>query len=266
MQMGFALYFFGGCDMVYLLKFGASWVLPPGIFILALFVLAWWLWKKRGEKREAAVLFALTFAFYLLCTGFVAEKTMGWLESAYQPPERPAGDVIIMLGGGAYSDTPDVDGTGTLCASPASRLLTAVRLQRQLDVPILLSGGQVYEDTGAEAKIAKRVLMSLGVPEDKILTETRSINTSQNARFSAEILRENGLSHPILVTSAFHMKRSVLNFAKQGVEVEPFPADYLVAHHPVFHYTKLRPQTEALLDNVTVLQETLRTFVTRYLE
>ena len=251
MKMGIALYFFGGCDMVYLLKFGASWVLPPGIFILALFVLSWWLFKKRGEKRAAAVLFALTFAFYLLCTGFVAEKTMGWLESAYQPPEQASGDVIIMLGGGAYSDTPDVDGTGTLCASPASRLLTA---------------GQVYEDTGAEAKIAKRVLMSLGVPEEKILTETKSINTSQNARFSAEILRENGLSHPILVTSAFHMKRSVLNFQKQGVAVEPFPTDYLVAHHPVFHYTKLRPQTEALLDNVTVLQETLRTFVTRYIE
>ena len=49
--------------MVYLLKFGASWVLPPGIFILALFVLSWWLFKKRGEKRAAAVLFALTFAF-----------------------------------------------------------------------------------------------------------------------------------------------------------------------------------------------------------
>ena len=48
--------------------------------------------------------------------------------------------------------------------------------------------------------------------------------------------------------------------------MEPFPTDYMVAHHPVFHYTKLRPQTEALLDNVTVLQETLRTFVTRYLE
>ena len=62
------------------------------------------------------------------------------------------------------------------------------------------------------------------------------------------------------------MKRSVLNFAKQGGEVEPFPTDYMVAYHPVFHYTKLRPQTEALLDNVTVLQETLRTFVTRYLE
>lgn len=252
--------------MVYFLKFGASWVLPPGIFIVALFALAVWLWRKKRQKQAALMLGALTFAFYLLCTGFVAEKTMGWLESAYEPPENPQGDVIIMLGGGAMNDSPDVDGTGALCASPANRLLTAVRLQRRLDVPILLSGGQVYEDTGAEARIARRILLSLGVPDDKILVETKSINTTQNARYSAEILREHGYTRPILVTSAFHMKRSVLNFEKQGIAVVPYPADYLVSHHPVFHYTKLRPQTEALLDNVTVLQETLRTFVTRYIE
>ena len=252
--------------MVYFLKFGASWVLPPGIFIVALFALAWYAWKRRGEKRLAALLFALTFVFYLLCTSFVAERTLGWLEQAYLPPAEPKGDVIIMLGGGAMPDSPDVDGVGALCASPANRLLTAVRLQRKLGVPILLSGGQVYEDTGAEAKIARRILIDLGVPESKILVETRSINTTQNARYSAEILRAQGLTQPILVTSAFHMKRAVLNFKKQGIDVVPYPADYQVTHHPVFHYTKLRPQTEALLNNVTVLQETLRTLVTRYLE
>ena len=252
--------------MVYFLKFGASWLLPPGIFIVALFALAWYAWKRRGERRIAALLFALTFVFYLLCTSVVAERTLGWLEQAYLPPAEPAGDVIIMLGGGAMPDSPDVGGVGALCASPANRLLTAVRLQRKLGVPILLSGGQVYEDTGAEAKIARRILIDLGVPESKILVETRSINTTQNARYSAEILRAQGLTQPILVTSAFHMKRAVLNFKKQGIDVVPYPADYQVTHHPVFHYTKLRPQTEALLDNVTVLQETLRTLVTRYLE
>ncbi|MCI6751896.1 MAG: YdcF family protein [Selenomonas bovis] len=252
--------------MVYFLKFGASWLLPPGIFIVALFALAWYAWKRRGERRIAALLFALTFVFYLLCTSVVAERTLGWLEQAYLPPAEPAGDVIIMLGGGAMPDSPDVDGVGALCSSPANRLLTAVRLQRKLGVPILLSGGQVYEDTGAEAKIARRILIDLGVPESKILVETRSINTTQNARYSAEILRAQGLTQPILVTSAFHMKRAVLNFKKQGIDVVPYPADYQVTHHPVFHYTKLRPQTEALLDNVTVLQETLRTLVTRYLE
>lgn len=252
--------------MVYFLKFGASWLLPPGIFIVALFALAWYAWKRRGEKRIAALLFALTFVFYLLCTSVVAERTLGWLEQAYLPPAEPQGDVIIMLGGGAMPDSPDVDGVGALCSSPANRLLTAVRLQRKLGVPILLSGGQVYEDTGAEAKIARRILIDLGVPEEQILVETRSINTTQNARYSAEILRAQDLTQPILVTSAFHMKRAVLNFKKQGIDVVPYPADYQVTHHPVFHYTKLRPQTEALLDNVTVLQETLRTLVTRYLE
>ncbi len=165
--------------MVYLLKFGASWVLPPGCFIVAFFALAWYAWKKRHQKKIAAILAGLTLAFYLLCTGYVAEKTMGWLESAYWPPEHPQGDVIIMLGGGAMPDSPDVDGVGALCADPANRLLTAVRLQRQLGIPILLSGGQVYEDTGAEAKIAKRMLVSLGVPENMILVETCASRVSR---------------------------------------------------------------------------------------
>ncbi len=209
--------------MVYFLKFGASWLLPPGIFIVALFALAWYAWKRRGERRIAALLFALTFVFYLLCTSVVAERTLGWLEQAYLPPAEPAGDVIIMLGGGAMPDSPDVDGVGALCASPANRLLTAVRLQRKLGVPILLSGGQVYEDTGAEAKIARRILIDLGVPESKILVETRSINTTQNARYSAEILRAQGLTQPILVTSAFHMKRAVLNFKKRTTRSRIIP-------------------------------------------
>ena len=252
--------------MVYFLKFGASWVLPPGIFILAFWGLALYSWRCRQEKKLAVILAGITFVFYLLCTSVVAEQTMGWLESAYEPPANPQGDVIIMLGGGAMPDSPDVDGTGALCASPANRLLTAVRLQRRLDGPILVSGGQVYSDSGPEAQIARRILLSLGVSDDKILVETKSINTTQNAKFSTEILREHGLSQPLLVTSAFHMKRSVLNFEKQGVAVTAYPADYQVSHHPVFHYTKLRPQTEALLNNVTVLQETMRTMVTRYLE
>lgn len=255
--------------LVYLLKFGASWILPPGIFIVLFFIIAGYCFKVRHDPKLAVMIAALTFVFYLFSISFTAEKSIGSLESAYQPPETLEGinaDVIIMLGGGALPDMPDIDGEGTLCSSPANRLLAAVRLQRLLHVPILLSGGQVYSDTGAEAKIASRVLKSLGVDEKDIIVETRSINTTQNARFSVDILHEKNLHKPILVTSAFHMKRAVLNFEQQGMEVIPYPTDYMVTHSPVFHYTKLRPQSEALLYNVMVLQETLRTFVTRIFE
>ena len=251
--------------MVYLLKFGAAWVLPPGIFFLALWYIAWRLYRKE-EKRLAGMLAALVFVFYLLSTSLVSERVMGALEGAYQPPENPQGDCIIMLGGGAYPDTPDVSGRGTLCASPANRLLTAVRLQKQLDVPIILSGGQVYSDSGPEAVIASRILKDLGVPEDKIIVEGKSINTTQNARFSTGIMRERGLKKPVLVTSAFHMRRSVLNFQKCGMEVTAYPADYRVNPRHDFHYNKLKPSIGAIDDNVLVMQEVLRALVTRYLE
>lgn len=252
--------------MVYVLKFGASWILPPGIFILLMLVLCVKLFKI--SRKLSAMVFLGTIVFYLLCTGLVAEKFMGWLEEMHTPPaqvENSGADVIILLGGGAISQVPDVDGVGALCASPANRLLAAVRLQKMLNVPILISGGQVYSDSGAEAEISARILKSLGVSEEKIITETKSINTAQNARYSAAILREMKFSKPLLVTSAFHMNRAMLNFNLQRFKPIAYPTDFTVAHNPKFHYTKLRPQAEALLLNVTVLQELLRTCVTEVL-
>lgn len=249
--------------MVYFLKFGASWILPPGIFILLMLGLCVKLLKF--SKKFSAAVFVVTLVFYLLCTSFVAEKFMGWLEELHQPPaqvETSGADVIVLLGGGAISQVPDVDGVGALCASPANRLLTAVRLQKMLNVPILISGGQVYSDSGAEAEISARVLKSLGVPEDKILTETKSVNTTQNARYCATILREKNFAKPLLVTSAFHMNRAMLNFNLCRYKPIAYPTDFTVSHKPTFHYTKLRPQAEALLLNVTVMQELLRTCVT----
>ena len=237
--------------------------MPPGIFVILLTALAAKIF--RIDKKLSLIVFVGTVIFYLLCTSLVAEKFMGWLEKVYMPPaqvETSGADVIVLLGGGAISQVPDVDGVGALCASPANRLLTAVRLQKILNVPILISGGHVYSDSGAEAEISARVLKSLGVDDDKILIETKSVNTTQNARYSAEILRDKNFKKPLLVTSAFHMKRAVLNFNLCNFEPIPYPTDFTVAHNPTFHYTKLRPRAEALLLNVTVMQEVLRTWVT----
>ena len=100
------------------------------------------------------------------------------------------------------------------------------------------------------------------MPEDRILVEGESQNTVQNAAYTARILKEHGLERPILVTSAFHMKRSVLNYEKLGIEVVPYPTDYMTNRHPIFHCVKLAPSADALRTNATVLQESLRTAVT----
>jgi len=251
--------------MIYLLKFGASFILPPGIFFLGFIILSILLWRRK-EHALASAFIGLTVVFYLLSTSFVTDSLLGDLESVYDPSADPQGDVIIMLGGGATKDTPDLDGTGGLSGSAANRLMTAVRLYNRLHVPILVSGGQVYADSGREAVIAKRMLLSLGVKESDILVEDQSLNTRENAKFSQEILKKNLLVKPILVTSAFHMERSVLNFQKENVAVQPFPTDYMVNREHAFHYNKLSPSASALRDTGLVLQEKLRTWVTKYLE
>ena len=252
--------------MIYILKFGAAWILPPGIFILAMIGIAVYLWKKRHQHRAAGLLAALSLALYLLSIGAVADRLMGSLEQTYEVPAHPEGDVIVMLGGGAIADVQDVDGVGMLAQSPSSRLLTTLRLHRLYNLPILLAGGQVFSDTGSEAEIARRVLRSLGVPGEMIYVETHSRTTGQNARYSAEILRREGFAHPILVTSAFHLPRAVLNFEKEGVAVTPYPTDFWVSGNPQLYALKFAPNASALLTNTVFLQEKLRTFITRYLE
>lgn len=109
-------------------------------------------------------------------------------------------------------------------------------------------------------------MLSLGVSPDKIILENKSQTTGQNARFSAEILRAKGLLHPILVTSATHMERAVLNFAKNGIQVTAYPTDYLSGKGTAFHYNYLAPSAGALYDTTIVLRERLRTMVTKYIE
>jgi len=248
--------------MIYLLKFGASFILPPGIFIVAFMFMAVLLWKKQ-ERRFAKTLVGITAVFYLLSTGVVSELLLGSLESRYEPPSEVVGDAVIMLGGGATADTRDVDGLGNLGGSAANRLLTAARLQKKLNVPIILSGGQVYADSGREAQIAKRMLLSLGIPAEKIMIEDQSLNTKQNAQFVHKLLNEQGYSKPILVTSAFHMERSVINFHKENIDVVPYPSDYMVNKNHVFHYNKLAPSVGALRDNTVFLQEWLGILVAK---
>ena len=211
---------------VYLIKFIYTALLfPPGLYIIGLLGLAYW--SYRRNRAVAGWIFALALAVYISSTGLVANAVIHSLEDRYSPPPEIAGDVIIVLGGGATLDTPNVDGLGHVFGNSANRLITAVRLYRQLDVPIIVSGGKVLATTGVEADIAKMIMKGLGVPDSKIIPENTSLNTTQNAENCARLLQQQGFRHPVLVTSAFHMERAVWQFQKVGVTVVPYPTDYL---------------------------------------
>ena len=150
-----------------------------------------------------------------------------------------------------------MDGEGNLGGDAANRLLAAIQLQRRLNIPVLVSGGQVFADSGAEALIAKRILQQAGIVESKIIAETQSLNTTQNAAFTKKLLQQGAFTRPILVTSAYHMERSVRNFAKQGITVVPYPTDYHSSAQIAFRLNNFVPSAGALFNTALVLKEYL---------
>ncbi|MFX3619487.1 MAG: YdcF family protein [Sporolactobacillus sp.] len=227
--------------MEYLIKFAYSFILPPGLFATLLLLLSIWLIRRRcAIWRVTAAVCVLIYLMLLPITGILLVHP---LEYRYAPPVHPSGDVIVMLGGGATLGTPDMNGRGQLSGDAANRLLTAYRLYRVTHLPVLLSGGKVYPDSGVEAKIGKRQLIALGVPKSKIWIEDKSITTRTNALNTRKVLRKHHLNRPILVTSAFHMPRAVLNFKQVGIRVQPYPTDYLVSRQLVIYPSQFVPSS-----------------------
>ncbi len=197
-------------------------ILPPGIFIVILIALA--IHLILSKKRIAGLLCTLiALGLWGLSAAPVANWLTSGLESEFSQPESPRGDVIILLGGG-YSLVPDLTGFGFPKSSMLGRIVTAVRLQQKLGIPIIVSSGPDSTDIPADAVVAKRILVDLGVDERMIIPEIKSRDTYENAKYSKEICAQKGFTRPVLVTSAVHLRRAVMIFEKQGMNVTPYPA------------------------------------------
>ena len=200
-------------------------ILPPGIFIISIiFCGVWFLHKKKWKAGIVALIFGC-FA-WALSIAPVSDSMIRSLESEYSIPKSIKGDVIILLGRGVCDKAPDLSGLGAPSSSYLTRIVTAVRLQKRLDIPIIVSGAEALEDRIAEDHIAKRFLIDLGVPADKIIIEDKSKDTFENAKFTKEICDRSGFTDPVLVTSAYHLKRAIMTFEKVGLNVKPFPAGF----------------------------------------
>ncbi len=242
--------------MLYWIKFIYTTVLfPPGLFILLFLALGFKL--RRVSQKGAAAVLLLTLGLYACSIPLVSNMMLRSLERVHPAPMQVAGDVIVLLGGGATLDTPNVNGEGHLSGYAANRLLTAAQLERKLDIPVIVSGGKVLATTGCEALVSQHILLGLGVRPEHIILDEKSLNTTENAKNTASILAERGFKSPILVTSAFHMERSLRQFAKAGVAATPYPGDYLVNTGNGFEWHHLWPSAAALQEFSLVAKEYL---------
>ncbi len=222
-------------------KLVTPFVLPPGLFILVL--LAGGIWQVMRRKwRPAFLLITLGMIMWFAAIPPTAHLMTRYLETQYPLPTNPQGDVIVMLGGAIYEGAPDLSGLGAPSASASERLLTTARLYRRTGLPIILSGGKVWEERKAlMGPVYMRFLMDLGVPADRIFLENRSRDTFENALYTAELCRQKGYQQPIVVTHALHMPRAMLCFTKVHMAATPFPCGFRTWPDKTYHWTDFFP-------------------------
>ena len=234
---------------------------PLGTALLAGMLAGWLAWRGRHQR---AMRWGLAALLWLWCwsTPWVSTNLRGAMESAYpQLPvaELPAAQAIVVLGGGIEvpqgSDRPDLN-------QAADRMWHAARLYKAGKAPVLiLSGGLAYaEGTMSEAASMQTFLRDLGVPDAAMLLEERSVNTRENAQYTAKLMRERGMQSLLLVTSALHMPRSVRLFEAQGLKVIPAATDHEFRTYPVWR--SMLPDAQALDGSGRAFKEALAWLLT----
>ncbi len=200
------------------------------LFLLAL----WWLPKRPVAGRRA------------LLAGISMSAVIGWLplpdallrhmENQYPIPQgslQPYVGVVV-LGGAIGIPYGEQDVRRYTLGTGAQRMTAPVALLRQYPHLLLLfSGGQsdVIAREISVADAAREFYASMGVSPDRLLYERAARNTYENAVLSARVPGVDKTQPWLLVTSAWHMPRSMALFQREGWNVTPYPVDYLTGSY-----------------------------------
>jgi len=249
--------------MLLLSKSLSQLILPPGGLIL-LATLGLIFWKKYWGKPLVALSLVL---LWFLSTEPVRDALTSSLEYQYPPLQLEQmaqleqlnhhQATIILLGGGILENSLDYDGLDTLSSTAMMRTIYAAKIAKTTSFDIFPTGGTpLREDSEPEANIMKDWLIWFGITESRIFVENQAHTTWENATLTKVMLDDRGIDTVILVTSAWHIPRSVWCFEQQGLHVIPAPTAYLTERDE-YDLRSFLPSWVVLADSGYALHEYL---------
>lgn len=154
-------------------------------------------------KKRIKMILGLMIGFILLFQIFIF--SLPWFTS----PKKS--DAIVILGCRLNGETPS--------AFLKERTIKGAKLyQEGYGEYVVVSGGRGSNESISEAEGMKRILIDKGVPEDKIILEDKSRNTSQNIEYSSKIMKSKGFSTAVIVSNDFHLRRAWILSKKNHVK------------------------------------------------
>ncbi|HYB63638.1 MAG TPA: YdcF family protein [Steroidobacteraceae bacterium] len=226
-------------------------LLPPAGPLLLAGAGLWLLARRRTSDAAGTAALALAVtglvALWLLSTPAIAD-VLTRLAERYPPLEltRPVrGQAIVILGGGTERMAPEYGGPAA-GLELLERVSYGAYVARRTGLPVLVSGS-AREALAMRATLAR----DFGITARWVDAESR--DTFDDARFSARLLKADGIEHIVLVTSSSHEWRAAQEFMSAGLAVEPAPVHVWAPHaHEVEDYL---PHAAGLLQSREALHE-----------
>jgi uncharacterized SAM-binding protein YcdF (DUF218 family) len=230
---------------------------PFSLFILLLLGLFWY--RRFIGKFFAWVSFAALVALSLPITSQWLAKPLEVYPpvSTEQLGEHQIQAILVLTGGVNQYDQ------NKISTSTMQRLLHAASLHRSTGIPLVISGG-APRSIEAEAVLAEKWLRQ-HLDIDVNFLESNSNNTWENAKNSAQLLKDNGLEKVALVTHALHMPRAMLAAQQQGINAIPVPLAFIYQPDKAFILRDWLPDADAMQQNAALVHEHIGMFWYRLL-
>ena len=184
--------------------------------------------RRKSISRKLFI--SATVTFLIFSNPFLFNEVFKHWEGRNDDLKREKYDAVVVLGGySSWNSRHKLLGFN----DGSDRLIMALELYHTKKADkIVLSGGSglILKPQEKESILVKEKLLNLGVSTDDIILENESKNTHENAAFTNSILRDRygEEGHFILITSAFHMRRSKKCFEKNDLNFEYLKVDFQI--------------------------------------
>jgi uncharacterized SAM-binding protein YcdF (DUF218 family) len=215
--------------MFFVLSKVLAFIIQPLVWLVGLLG---WAFVSKDVRKKTRILRGAFFFTLIATNPFLLHQTLRLYETpAVQVDSlRDTADIAIVLGGFSNFEVPV---NGCLNFNEASNRLTdaLVLYKKGLVKKLLISGGDgdLIGNKNLEAEQTEPFLLVMGVKKEDILLETKSRNTHENALFSKELIdsQQIKVQKILLLTSAYHMRRSLACCRKERLQVIAFPTHFI---------------------------------------
>lgn len=209
--------------MFLLKKIISAFLLPVPIGIILLFLALFFLLKNSYKKAKIFLVLGF-FWFALLSNQTISNMIISPLENAHPALKETPKDIkyILVLGNG-HKTNDNFPITSELNTTAINRLIEGIRHYKNLENSKLIVSGYSFDDVNSHPQMQKKLAISLGVNEADIITLDTPKDTKEEAIEAKKIVGNQKL---ILVTTASHMKRAVMLFEKEDLNIIASPTNH----------------------------------------